>query len=208
MKKYVQYGCGFSSPDGWTNYDSSPTLRFERIPILGKMISRNEKRFPFGVKYGDIVKGLPEKENSCQGIFCSHILEHLAYKDFKIAIANTYKLLQPGGIFRGIVPDLGAAIQHYVDNFENADAPASDFMNFTMLGIEERKKDIFSAFVAAYGNSKHLWMWDFKSIKFELAKAGFRNIRSCEFGDSIDSQFSLVEEKNRFWNAVAFECEK
>jgi hypothetical protein len=34
---YVQYGCGpFSAPQGWENFDSSLTLRWERIPIVEK----------------------------------------------------------------------------------------------------------------------------------------------------------------------------
>jgi len=43
---YAQYGCGWSAPDGWRNFDASPTLRFVRLPILGRLYSRNEKRFP------------------------------------------------------------------------------------------------------------------------------------------------------------------
>lgn len=208
MNRYVQYGCGFSAPDGWVNYDASPTLRFERIPLVGKVFTRNERRFPANVKYGDIVKGLPEKANSCDGVFCSHVLEHLSYEDFKRALANTYAIVKPGGIFRGVVPDLRAAITNYTDNYDKVESPASDFMTFTMLGIDERKKGPLGSIVAAYGNSKHLWMWDYKSMKYELGKAGFKNIRECKFGDSVDKQFSLAEEENRFWSAVAFECEK
>lgn len=208
MKRYIQYGCGFSAPDGWINYDASPTLRFERIPLVGKLFTRNEQRFPASVKYGDIVKALPEKADSCDGVFCSHVLEHLSFEDFKRALANTYRILKPGGIFRGVVPDLRAAILNYVDNYDKVESPASEFMIFTMLGIDERKKGPIGSFVAAYGNSKHLWMWDFKSIKYELAQAGFKNIRECKFGDSADPQFSLAEEENRFWSAAAFECEK
>ena len=65
MKGYVQYGCGFTAPAEWVNYDASPTLRFERLPVLGKLYTRNKQRFPDNVKYGDIVKGLPEKADSC-----------------------------------------------------------------------------------------------------------------------------------------------
>ena len=46
MKTYVQYGCGFDAPDGWINYDASPTLFFERIPVLGRLYTKNERRFP------------------------------------------------------------------------------------------------------------------------------------------------------------------
>ena len=64
----VQYGCGFSAPENWINYDSSPTLRFEKMPLIGTLYTRRSKdkqnRFPKNVLYGDIIKGLPHKENT------------------------------------------------------------------------------------------------------------------------------------------------
>ena len=113
MKRYVQYGCGFTAPTEWINYDASPTLRFERLPVLGKLYTRNKQRFPENVKYGDVVKGLPEKPETADGVYCSHTLEHLALNDFRIALKNTYKILKPGGIFRCIVPDLREITQIY-----------------------------------------------------------------------------------------------
>src|SRR5437588_12941457 len=60
---YVQYGCGFSPGEGWENFDSSPTLRVERMPIIGPFLSAklsgNARPFPSSVRYGDICKGLP-----------------------------------------------------------------------------------------------------------------------------------------------------
>ena len=208
MNRYVQYGCGFTAPLNWINYDSSPTLRFERLPLLGKLYTRNKQRFPANAKYGDIVNGLPEKENSCDGIYCSHILEHLAYNDFLKAIKNTWLILKPGGTFRGVVPDLKAAATDYLESYNNSDTPANEFMRSTMLGIENRNKGLASAVKGTYGNSKHLWMWDYKSLQFELQKAGFKNIRPCEFGDSSDPSFASVEEEGRFYKAAAFECKK
>ena len=208
MGKYVQYGCGFSAPEVWTNYDASPTLRFERLPIVGKIYTRNSQRFPQNVKYGDIVKGLPEQPNSCDGVYCSHVLEHLAYNDFLKAIKNTYLILKPGGIFRGVVPDLKAAALDYIENFDNYGAPANNFMQNTMLGIEERGTNILNMAKGMFGNSKHLWMWDYKSLQHELQKVGFKNIRPCVMGDSVDPNFSFVEEESRFYNAAAFECTK
>ena len=53
---YVQYGCGFSAPEGWKNFDASPTLQFERLPVIGRLFTKNASRFPENVRYGDIVK--------------------------------------------------------------------------------------------------------------------------------------------------------
>ncbi len=208
MKRYVQYGCGFTAPAEWINYDASPTLRFERIPVLGKLYTRNKQRFPENVNFGDVVKGLPEKPNSCDGIYCSHILEHLAYNDFLTAIKNTHEILKPGGTFRGVVPDLRAAVLNYIEEYDRIDAPANELMRSTMLGIENRAKSLSSNIKSLYGNSKHLWMWDYKSLEFELKKTGFVSIRKCQFGDADDVFFNLVEEEGRFFQAAAFECKK
>jgi len=51
-------------------------------------------------------------------------------------------------------------------------------------------------------------MWDFKSLSAELAAAGFREIRRCEFGDSRDPAFKSVENRPRFDWALAIECTK
>jgi len=208
MSKYVQYGCGFSAPEQWTNYDASPTLRFERLPLLGKLYTRNQQRFPANVKYGDIVSGLPEQAGSCDGVYCSHVLEHLSYQDFIMALKNTYALLKPGGVFRGVVPDLKAAVLAYVENKNGLESPASELMRQTMLGVETRSKGLGGAIKNIYGNAKHLWMWDYPSLRFELKKAGFRDIRPAAFGDSADPYFVFVEEESRFDQAAAFECFK
>lgn len=208
MKRYVQYGCGFTAPSGWVNYDASPTLRFERVPLLGKLYTRNKQRFPKSVKYGDVVKGLPERPDSCDGVYCSHILEHLAYEDFQLALKNTYKILKQGGTFRGVVPDLRSAVLNYIAEYDRVDTPANELMQNTMLGIKNRAKTISSNIKTMYGNSKHLWMWDYKSLEFELKKAGFVNIRECKFGDSADPLFKFVEEEGRFFQAAAFDCQK
>jgi ubiquinone/menaquinone biosynthesis C-methylase UbiE len=207
-KRYVQYGCGFTAPAEWVNYDASPTLRFERLPLLGKLYTRNKQRFPKNVKFGDIVKGLPEQADWCEAVYCSHILEHLAYEDFLTALKNTYKILKPGGTFRGVVPDLRAAVTSYVKEFDKLEAPANELMRNTMLGVENRAKSMSGKVKNLYGNSKHLWMWDYKSLAFELKKAGFTKIRPCMFGDSADPMFNFVEEADRFHNAAAFDCKK
>jgi hypothetical protein len=80
-------------------------------------------------------------------------------------------------------------------------------MRRTILG-SEGSKNILSSFKNLLGNSKHQWMWDYKSMAYELNEAGFKSIHNCVFGDSVDKQFLTVEEEGRFYGAVAFECSK
>jgi len=208
--QYVQYGCGFSNPEGWLNFDASPTLRIQRTPLIGSLLrSKLNVVFPGNIFYGDILKGLPVAENSIKGIYCSHVLEHLSFNDCKLAISNTYKYLQQDGIFRCVVPDIEIMARDYLKALDKQNFDASnDFIRSSLMGIENRPKG-FKGFISSYyGNSHHLWMWDSHSLRSELIKAGFRSVRDCVFNDSTDEQFKLVEDESRFIGAVALEAIK
>src|SRR5215217_8145720 len=148
-KLYVQYGSGWSAPAEWRNYDISPTLRFERLPLLGKLYTKNATRFPDNVEYGDIVKGLPIPSKACSGVYASHVLEHLSLSDFRIALRNTYDLLQVGGVFRLVVPDLEVLARRYLQSEEVI--AAETFMRETYLGVETRVRGLRGLVVSWLG---------------------------------------------------------
>jgi len=204
---YVQYGCGFSAPQEWVNFDASPTLKWERMPILGRLYTKNPRRFPWNVEYGDIVRGLPVRAGSCKGVFASHVLEHLALNDFNRALENTKRMLQKGGIFRLIVPDLEWVARQYLQRVEAGDPTANVFfLRATDLGREVRQRGL-TAFIHEWlRTSRHMWMWDQESLVQTLREHGFTSIRTCSFGDCEDRMFALVEERSRFENAVAVEA--
>ena len=193
---HVQYGCGWHAVPNWVNFDASPTLRFERIPLLGKMYTRNAQRFDPAVRYGDILRGLPVQENACDGIYCSHVLEHLAASDVDIALRNTFKYLRPGGIFRLVLPDMRQLAEAYLaDSSEEA---AHRFMRETFLGQEKRPRGMRGFVRQWLGNSAHLWMWDEASMSAKLREHGFVNVRRAQFRDSEDPKFAEVENPERF----------
>jgi SAM-dependent methyltransferase len=204
-KLYVQYGCGFTTADGWLNFDSSPTLRIERIPIAGSALSAffsgNSQRFPAVVQYGDICKGLPVADSSMLGCYASHVLEHLSLEDLREALTNTFRMLAPGGVFRLIVPDLLGRASRYVGEAGCASPDAAtQFIRSTLLGHESRPRTPMQYLRHLLGGSMHLWMWDFPSMSAELSRAGFVDIRKCEFGDASDPMFAKVENKERFFD--------
>jgi len=208
---YVQYGCGLSAPSSWVNFDSSPTLRIQKAFLIGNILkSRLNTTFPPNVLYGDIIKGLPIADDSCDGVYCSHVLEHLSLNDFRKALTNTYKILKNGGIFRCIVPDLEYAARTYLQTLDSGDKQANlEFCGRnTLLGVENRMRGAKGLLVSYLGNAHHLWMWDAPSITVELEKAGFNKIRVCKFNDSQDQMFKEVEDGGRFLHAVAIECKK
>lgn len=203
---YVQYGCGFSAPAGWMNFDASPTLRFERIPFAGRLFTKNASRFPENVRYGDIVEGLPLASESCSAVYCSHILEHLAFEDASKALSNTFRYLKKGGTFRLVVPDLKQLAAEYLAS--DAHGAAHQFMESTCLGRNHRPRSLAGFLKDWLGNSAHLWMWDEKAMTEALRNTGFSSIRRCCFGDAIDPKFAEVEDADRFAGCLAIECRK
>jgi hypothetical protein len=208
---YLQYGCGLCAPNEWKNFDSSPTLQLQRLPLFGKLIKNaTNVHFPENVIYGDIVKGLPVNLNSCDGIYSSHTLEHLSLNDFRSALSNTYKILKVGGIFRCVVPDLESYARTYINNIEKGNENSSLIFLFddTLLGYKNRNRNVTKILTSYFSNSNHLTMWDNLSLINELTKIGFSSVRKCKFNDSTDSMFKHVEDINRFQNAVSIECIK
>ena len=203
----LHYGCGLLEAPGWYNRDASPTLRLQRLPLVGLAFRKClQPAFPRTIRYGDIVKGLPLSPDSCDAIYCCHVLEHLSLEDARTALLNTYKYLRPRGLFRLVVPDFEQLVATYL---ASDDASAlSQFLNYTHLGRTTRPRGMSMMLRELFGNSHHLWMWDFKGLSGELSWVGFRDVRRCQIGDSSNPAFQAVEHKQRFDAALAIECTK
>jgi hypothetical protein len=202
---HLQYGCGLSAPADWVNYDASPSLRLQRLPVIGRMKGLGAVRFPAHVRYGDIVRGIPVRDGSCRAVYCSHVLEHLSLGDFKTALRNTHRLLTRGAIFRLVVPDLRVAAARYLA--DSSDGAAQQFMTETFLGVAERSRGLGGFLRGWLGNSQHLWMWDYPSLRHELEQAGFTGTRRAQMGDSEDPMFASVEDPMRWTDAVGIQCQ-
>jgi hypothetical protein len=207
---YVQFGCGLTTPATWTNFDASPTLRLQRIPLLGRLLTRGRAQFPANVHYGDVVRGLPIEPASCQAVYSSHVLEHLALEDCRTALRNTWKILQPGGLFRFVVPDFDFELHNYYLSGKEPQ-PALALVRATGLGRTTRPRGVrrLATLVAdSVGNSRHLWSWDYKSMAVELEQAGFAGIHRVTFGDAADPRFRDVEELDRWNDCLGIECRR
>jgi predicted SAM-dependent methyltransferase len=205
--EYVHYGCGLCAPLGWRNFDASSSLRLQKAPIIGRFFRFGSfPIFPTNVEYGDIVKGLPVKPESCQAIYASHILEHLSLQDFRIAIKNTYNYLNQGGIFRLVMPDLEYLIRCYQASRDSE--AAIIFMEQSGLGVRNSPRGFFDRARSWFGKSAHLWLWDYPGLYAELDLVRFQQIRRAQFHDSSEIRFYDVEDKGRWENCLGVECKR
>jgi hypothetical protein len=211
---YVQYGCGLTTPSGWRNFDIGIPYLIRSLPLVGagayRAVARlRQWKLPDNVRYGNVARGLPVPPNSCKGVYCSHVLEHLSLDEAHRALRNTRRLLQPDGLFRIVVPDLEQLARNYLHD-DAADA-AHRFIRSVYLGFERWPESLGSVlrdWLAERHRDHHKWMWDRKSLEKELREAGFNSVRRAQFGDSSDCRFRDVEDRNRWELAVGFECGK
>lgn len=161
-------------------------------------------RYPSNVRYGDVVHGLPVPNSSAQLVYSSHVLEHLSLEDLRKALRNVRRAMKDGGVFRCVLPDLG----HLISTYDTDDSPAAAvrFMSNTLLGEAHRDRTIRGLVRRYLGNSRHLWMWDYKGLAAELDAAGFTAIRRATFHDSVHEGFRLVEREDRWTDQLGIEC--
>nr|MBI1232821.1 methyltransferase domain-containing protein [Cytophagales bacterium] len=218
-KLYVQYGAGNEAIDGWLNFDASPTLRMQKIPILGRLLRPYLNCvFDTDVKFGDIVSGLPLKPESVDFLFSSHVLEHLSHTDFCSALKHSYTYLKSGGVFRVIVPDLAYYIAEYERAKRSGDTnrvaiAAYNFCKNTGFGIEESRNSVFGRLKQAFSGSDHCWMWDYESLYQALLDHGFVNIMRFTQGASKNEMLLRPERDHQFGDkfgqyGLALECSK
>jgi len=205
---YVQFGCGLSNPTSFINFDSSPNLYFQRHSLF-KLFWRHRVTYPEGIQFGDIIEGLPIEHNSLQGIYSSHVLEHLSYNNCIKALRNSFLYLKPGGVFRCVLPDLEQLVKAYLQERgeDNVNA-ASRFMEYTFLGYKHRPQTILELIRWKYTYDTHFWMWDHESLTGELLKVGFKSVVKSGYGKSVDPTFNEAEDKSRFLSSLCLEAIK
>ncbi len=204
----IHYGCSVFAPEGWENFDSSPVVTLQRLPVIGRVFEKGPFHhyiYPKNVRRGNISKGLPVKNSSARLVYCSHVLEHLSLEEFQLSIRNTYKMLKPNGVFRFVLPDLAFCIEQYQNN--PSDSRAIQLMESTLLGIKKKPRGL-NLLRECFGGISHLWMWDYPGIENELKSAGFSSIRKAHFSDSEFKEFNELENEERWENALGVECKK
>ena len=114
----------------------------------------------------DITLGLPFRNNSIQGIYISHSLEHFDGKMVRRLLSEFHRVLRPEGGLRIVVPSLEYAIEAYItkkpmrfsDFPEKYQSLGGKFCNFMLC------------------ENQHLMMFDLSLLEELLTSAGFQGI--------------------------------
>jgi predicted SAM-dependent methyltransferase len=182
-KEYLQLGSGSDHIDGFLN--SCYFLNKAADAWVG---IRFPLRFP---------------DNSWRGIYAHHVVEHISYADSYQLFSECRRTLQPGGVFRMVVPDLDGFLKYYskVDAKERSEIFA---LYPTKLDAMTPLEVIDYVFRDSKFN-RHRSAWDWKTTQKRLLEAGFSCVIRQKVNVSLDprlaghdkpdwSKFSLYAE--------------
>jgi predicted SAM-dependent methyltransferase len=162
---YVNVGCGTKYVHGMVNID-------------GNLFRKKDM-------WLDVTLGLPFPDNSLQGVYASHVIEHFDDKCVRRLFGEVYRVLKPGGAVRLIVPSLEYAIDAYVsggiekmpDWPHKYDSAGGRFNNFMLC------------------QNQHFMMFDLSLLEELLSEAGFSNIvrESLQHSDYFKNEHMQFE---------------
>lgn len=187
----INIGCGQTPTAGWINYDNSQSVRLARMPALAgalgrlKLLSASQRQFidfarTAGIQHADAVTGIPHPDRSVAVIYSSHMVEHLDRAEARRFLAETRRVLIPGGIIRIAVPDLRFHVDRYLTRHD-----ADLFVEGVRLG-RDRAKGLRQKLMSVIARDpEHHWMYDGESLVKLLAAAGFLNPRVMPSGTTM-----------------------
>ncbi len=116
--KFLNIGCGNKTHPDWINADFNP----KRADIVNI----------------DIKKSLPFEDSSLKVVYHSQVLEHLTKGEGAFFISECYRILEPGGILRVVVPDLENIVREYLRLLElnRADNSKENMENYHWILLE------------------------------------------------------------------------
>jgi predicted SAM-dependent methyltransferase len=147
----LHLGSGYRNLPGWVNID---------LVGMRPDLARN------------LGLGIPFPEGSADSVFLEHVLEHFPYRAVLGILAESRRVLRPGGVLRIGVPDFGRYARSYGadGSFIEQERPGRPT---AMLAVGE--------VALAHG---HRSIWDGETLALALTAAGLREARACYSGDS------------------------
>lgn len=175
----VNLGCGPSALKEWVNVDIA---RGPGIDVVW-----------------DLRRPLPFRDESCEAIFCEHVIEHLSKEDAEKLLRECRRILQRGGVLRLSTPDAGRFLRSYAGDGEflrhpNFSQPIETLLDRVQLMMRE--------------DGQHLWVYDSPSLLLLLERTGFTSATEQEFGVSRHPRMRNMDAEARRFESFYVEAVK
>ena len=171
---YLHVGCGDSILDGFLNTDVfTNTLADSGVDL----------RFP-----------LPFQDASFRGIYAHHVVEHLSYDNARFFFKEARRVLNTGGIFRVVVPDVEKFIKKYIEYPDSSNSTALLIPEWHHSPEWQTSLEVLDYVFRDNYFNQHRSAWDFYTLNYRLEEAGFKEIQQVECGISDDKKLCCLDK--------------
>ena len=220
MNKYpdtikLNLGCGLNAPHSWQNYDSSLHAQIKGFPFVYNMLRRmnlvnKNSPWPENVKYLNLNKELPWKNDSVDIVYLSHVLEHLSIPTTELFLTEARRILKPNGVIRIVVPDMLSLAKEYINTTGDTSSSIDQLLWAINLGMPVERSFFKQLYDYAMGHpSVHKYMYDHFTLSSKLLQFGFCELESCSYGRSkyiVDIE--VLECTSGYNNSLYVEAKK
>ncbi len=206
---FLHIGCNVITPKSWINIDGSWNAWFSHYPLIRKLLWRlritdkEMAQYPWSknILAHDVNKGLFFPDNSVDGIYASHLLEHLSRSKGRFFVKESYRVYKSGGVIRLVIPDLKSYIKEYIlmkKEMPESALPANHFVK-RLNTCRWHEREAYPFLLRIYRTLKDFlsqkWMYDRESLISLLQGAGFGDVSEKNFLDSAIPPIADVERE-------------
>lgn len=146
----------------------------------------------------DFGRPLPFPDDSFDGVFCEHVMEHFSLEDGKRLAREAHRVLRLGGCLRVVVPDAELLLQRYFDApqeiLRRRCADAVTPMEAVNLYFRQRYE--------------HQFLYDWRTMEKMLLGAGFEVVSRSGFGEGRHCPSLVLDDEKYEWESLYVEALK
>lgn len=161
---FLNVGCGDRRIRGFVNIDRTRGAELRR----------------------DVTRGLPYADDTVEGIFSEHFLEHLSRRDGLRFLRECRRVLKPGGVVRIAMPDLDVMVSRYQSEDWRGDG---DMFKIGYDWVDNRCQMLNLA-LREWG---HQWVYNEEELARSAELAGLHPRGRMAWGESDDPRLRGLE---------------
>jgi predicted SAM-dependent methyltransferase len=174
----LQLGAGVNVYSGWLNTDISDFKRKNEVVFL-------DARKPF-----------PLPDDSFDVVFSEHMIEHMTYGDGQRCLRECHRVLRLGGRIRIATPSLDRLLPLYESDLSDLE---QRYIRWSIDSFVPDADEYLPGFVLnnMFRNFEHQFLYDRRTLRHALERAGFVDIEERPVGQSDDERLIGLERHMR-----------